>query len=281
MWYNIIYYVSMFFGLLHRLRGTWGWFAKVNGIVLGLFYFFMYSNYYVAIFGCILYVLGESYGWGDPVGCLTDDIRVNRPRNFLDTEDGGNYGIRFFTILLMYPKKYKDIFYNAKITTKKNIKLAFITLNTIIYSFASKVLSLSYKFKKKLIVKTISFIANILFSISNVGFKLIDSFVISEYKELIIEDFINYSRIFLVIRGLYWWVPVIGLLSFININTYAIIIAIAILSLGWPLTAELGRFTARLWSKPYMAGGWEHQEVWYGALVTITFILLFTGALNV
>lgn len=242
MWYNIIYYVSMFFGLLHRLRGTWSWFSKVNGIILGLIYFFMFNNYYIAIFGCVLYVLGESYGWGDPIGTLTEDIRINKSINFLETEDGSNNGIRFFTVLLLYPSRYKDIFYNAKITILTNIRNI---LNII-----------------KLI-------------------KLADKILITPYKQIIIEDFIKYSRLFLIIRGIYWWTPTIGLLSFININIYAIVIAISILSFGWPLAAELGRYTARLWSKSFMSGGWEHQEVWYGTLITITFILLFTGVLNV
>lgn len=72
------------FTILNRLRGTYGWFAKVNGVVLGLLVYLAFGNHYVSLAVAIGYVLGESFGWGDWVGCLTG----NR-NNYKDTTDEG------------------------------------------------------------------------------------------------------------------------------------------------------------------------------------------------
>ena len=72
------------FLFLNRLRGTYGWFAKVNGVVLGLLVYLVFCNPYVSLAVTIGYVLGESFGWGDWVGCLT----TNR-NNYKDTTDEG------------------------------------------------------------------------------------------------------------------------------------------------------------------------------------------------
>lgn len=72
------------FLFLNRLRGTYGWFAKVNGVVLGLLVYLVFGNPYVSLAVAIGYVLGESFGWGDWVGCLT----TNR-NNCKDTTDEG------------------------------------------------------------------------------------------------------------------------------------------------------------------------------------------------
>ena len=70
--------------ILNRLRGTYGWFAKVNGVVLGLLFYLLVGNPYLSLVIAIGYVLGESFGWGDWVGCLT----TNR-NSYKDTTDEG------------------------------------------------------------------------------------------------------------------------------------------------------------------------------------------------
>lgn len=70
--------------IVNRFRGTYGWFAKVNGVVLGLIVYIVFGNLYVSLAVAIGYVLGESFGWGDWVGCLT----TNR-NNCKDTTDEG------------------------------------------------------------------------------------------------------------------------------------------------------------------------------------------------
>ena len=46
--------------IANRLRGTYGWFAKVNGVVLGLLVYLVFGNLYVSLAVAIGYVLGES-----------------------------------------------------------------------------------------------------------------------------------------------------------------------------------------------------------------------------
>ena len=70
--------------IVNRLRCTYGWFAKVNGVVLGLLVYLALGNPYIALAVTIGYVLGESFGWGEWVGCLTTDRN-----NCKDTTDEG------------------------------------------------------------------------------------------------------------------------------------------------------------------------------------------------
>ena len=48
------------FLILNRLRGTYSWFAKVNGVVLGLLVYIVFGNLYVSLVVTIGYVLGSS-----------------------------------------------------------------------------------------------------------------------------------------------------------------------------------------------------------------------------
>lgn len=78
------------FTILNRYRGTYGWFAKVNGVVLGLLTYLVNGDIYVSIAVIIGYVLGESFGWGEWIGTLTGD------RNFKQlNEEGKNNGIQW------------------------------------------------------------------------------------------------------------------------------------------------------------------------------------------
>ena len=59
------------FIILNRYRGTYGWFAKVVGVVLGLLTYLVWGDVYVALMVAIGYVAGESFGWGEWVGTLS------------------------------------------------------------------------------------------------------------------------------------------------------------------------------------------------------------------
>lgn len=80
------------FTILNRLRGTWGWFAKVNAVVLGLLVYLAYGNYYIALICSLGYLLGESFGWGEWVGNLT-----THRRNTTETleDEGESNGIKY------------------------------------------------------------------------------------------------------------------------------------------------------------------------------------------
>ena len=84
--------------ILNRLRGTYGWFAKVVGVVLGLLTYLVWHDVYVALMVAIGYVAGESFGWGEWIGNLT----TNR-KNKTDTleDEGENNGIKYIATKLV------------------------------------------------------------------------------------------------------------------------------------------------------------------------------------
>ena len=59
------------FWILNRLRGQYGYFAKVNALVVALLVFAFYGNFFVAIVCGLGYLLGEAKGWGVWIGALT------------------------------------------------------------------------------------------------------------------------------------------------------------------------------------------------------------------
>lgn len=94
--------------------------------------------------------------------------------------------------------------------------------------------------------------------------------------------FIKYCSVALGIRGIYWWLPTLAPLYFVGFSVVSITVAVAVLSIGFPIACELGRLTAPLFSFEYktfsIKGGWEHSEVWYGLmqdLVLITYIVWY------
>lgn len=58
------------FWILNRLRGRYGFFAKVNSLVVALLIFAFLGNFYLAIICGIGYLAGEAKGWGVWVGAL-------------------------------------------------------------------------------------------------------------------------------------------------------------------------------------------------------------------
>lgn len=96
------------------------------------------------------------------------------------------------------------------------------------------------------------------------------------------EDYLNYCRLALSIRGFIWWTPILILLGFIDLlSWYQVAINSIILAVGFPIGCELSKF----WNFEYkskflsISGNWEKQEVIYGFIqfVCITFsIFLFT-----
>ena len=102
------------------------------------------------------------------------------------------------------------------------------------------------------------------------GIQWLSTHIIPNYK----YNYINYCRVALAIRGLYWWIPTLAPLYFIGISPLVLITSIIFLSLGFPLACEIGYRTSKIWNFKYMSGGWEHQEVWYGLLQDIVLFSL-------
>ena len=96
------------FTILNRYRGTYGWFAKVNGVVLGLLTYLVWGDVYVSIAVIIGYVLGESFGWGEWVGNLTggkkDTVKTLE-------DEGANNGIQWLSKKVVPNYQYEFIKY--------------------------------------------------------------------------------------------------------------------------------------------------------------------------
>lgn len=180
--------------ILNRLRGTQGLWSKIIGLLLALVVQIAFCNPYVSIAVGLGYIIGESFGWGLWVGCLS----VHRENTTNKTEDeGANNGIQWLAR------------------------------------------------------------------------KIVPNYL---------DNFVNYCRVALTIRGFYWWLPTLAPLYFVGFNPLVLLGCIAFLSVGFPLACEIGYRTAPLFSfDKYgfsVSGGWEHQEVWYGLMQDLVLIAL-------
>lgn len=84
-----------------------------------------------------------------------------------------------------------------------------------------------------------------------------------------------YCRLCLAIRGLIWWLPVFAPLAFAGL--YAAPLLAVLLAAGFPLACELGyrtRFKFKL-KKLEIESAWARQELFYGAMQDIAFLILW------
>jgi len=97
--------------ILNRLRGKWGWFAYVVGVLFGLLVWPATGNYYVAGACAVGYVVGESFGWGDWIGGLLDGVaKVG--------DEGEKNGIKWLALKLSafnYPYEGRSLEENIRI----------------------------------------------------------------------------------------------------------------------------------------------------------------------
>ena len=91
-------------------------------------------------------------------------------------------------------------------------------------------------------------------------------------------DWINYCRVALTVRGFYWWLPTLAPLYFVGLSWVVIAVAVAVLSVGFPVACELGYcFRDKIAIEKFglsFVGGWELQEGFYGLLQDIVFVIL-------
>ena len=231
----------MIFTAGNRLRGTYGWFASVFGIVLTAVMYWITKDLTVSMLIGVGYWFGEMIcGWGDHIGVVT----VHRWKKFKDfPEDGENVGVRWLTSMIVYPRLWRLHLSNAKIGIRNIVPKI---MNTEVKGW-----SLARLLKKEFVVVPI------------VPFE--------------IDNALRYSRVFLVIRGLYWWaLPMLGVSVLVGV--VPAVVALLALSLGWPIAAELGYWIGEVkkkqihkWVLSY-AGGWEWQEGMYGVLQDLVVI---------
>lgn len=92
----------MILTLGNRLRGTNGVWSKFNGLLLAYILLSVFHNHYVALSVGILYVIGESFGWGDWVGTVSERGIKNIPKPY---EEGKNNGIQWLASQIIDPSK--------------------------------------------------------------------------------------------------------------------------------------------------------------------------------
>lgn len=87
-----------------------------------------------------------------------------------------------------------------------------------------------------------------------------------------IENWLDHCRVALFLRGIWWWLPTLATLYFIGIGFNHLFLAVLLLSIGFPLSCEIGYYTSKLWNFKFMDGGSEHSEVIYGFMQDIVII---------
>lgn len=85
---------------------------------------------------------------------------------------------------------------------------------------------------------------------------------------------LNHCRLCLLLMGAYRAFFLIHLAYWCG---WSAIYAFLFLTPMFWIASELGYYTSKLWNFKYMTGGWEHQEVIYGALVGLAFMILLQG----
>ena len=237
-----IWHVLALLAAHNRLRGTYGWFAAVFGIVVTAVMYWATGSWLIAVLFGVGYWAGEMVcGWGDHVGNTTGR-RWKVFEKF--PPDGSDVGVRWLTSVIVYPKLWRLHLKNAKIG---------------LWNVYPRTMNMSVKgWSLARLLKV------------DVQLKPIETFVI--------DKAMTYSRVFLVVRGLYWWaVPMIGM----AVLTGSAVIGLAglmLLSVAWPMCAELGYMYSDEVGFEFLGmsfrGGWELQEMFYGAWQTMVFAIL-------
>jgi hypothetical protein len=98
--------------IANRLRGTYGWFARVFGLAVTIAVYLFSGSWVIAVLMGVGYWLGElACGWGDHIGNLTGR-RYKVFEKF--PPDGSDIGVRWLTSVIVYPKLVKLHLSNAK-----------------------------------------------------------------------------------------------------------------------------------------------------------------------
>lgn len=80
------------------------------------------------------------------------------------------------------------------------------------------------------------------------------------------SDYLNYSRLALVIRGFIWWSPLLILAGVYGLSWWIVAVNSLLLAIAFPISVELGRvlkFKFTVW-KIECEGAWSRQEIIYG-----------------
>ena len=226
--------------IANRLRGTYGWFARVFGLTATIAVYLFSGSWVIAVLMGVGYWLGELWcGWGDHIGNRTEK-RYNVFPYF--PPDGCDAGVRWLTSVIVYPKLWNVHLANAK----KGL-----------YNWYVRIVNAEFK----------GWSLARLFRI-NAQSKLIETFVIDKAA--------LYSNVFLVVRGFVWWLlPMIGVGLWTG-SAMVAVVGLFVLSFGWIICADLGyyfrdKIAIEKFGLSYV-GGWELQEGFYGVLQDLVLI---------
>lgn len=89
------------------------------------------------------------------------------------------------------------------------------------------------------------------------------------------RDWLTHCRIALLIDGMFRALWVLIFTFFIDIRI--VMPCFIMMSCAFLFASELGYYTSKKFNFKYMTGGWEHQEVIYGAIVGLVFMILRQG----
>ena len=100
-----------------------------------------------------------------------------------------------------------------------------------------------------------------------------------------LDNFVNYCRVALIIRGFYWWLPTLAPLYFAGLNAIALAASVVVLAVGFPVACEVGyRLKDKIKFHRYglsIEGGWEIQEAAYGVIQDIVLVVIIIVMIGV
>jgi hypothetical protein len=92
--------VEIMLTVLNRLRGTYGYFSHVTGLTIGILFYLFTNDIYTALGLYVMYVFGESFGWGKWIGGVYRNYRGVPTASIVADEEGRNNGIHFIANLI-------------------------------------------------------------------------------------------------------------------------------------------------------------------------------------
>ena len=92
------------------------------------------------------------------------------------------------------------------------------------------------------------------------------------------KQYRKYATLALMLRGMYWWLPVYGVIAAFGVISWYVAVSAAVaLGVMFPIAAELGkrwkfeRVYDLKFAKLSFSRGWENQEIVYGAMQGLVF----------
>lgn len=121
------------FTVLNRLRGTKGYFSHITGLIIGSLFYIFTQDIYTSIGLTVMYVFGESFGWGKWIGGVYRNYHGSPTEVMLLDTEGRRNGIHYLTNLV-YPEKENYYKYCYLALTLRGIYWVGLTLLPLVLS---------------------------------------------------------------------------------------------------------------------------------------------------